>query len=528
MPTIALCAWPVVTLLLFAKLGPARGLIWSVMLGYLLLPQMFSLDLPGLPPLNKLSVVPLSALIATLIFDRRTSEGPRRVVKKDPLFQTVFWILIFLLVLTPLGTVLTNGETLVFGEREIPGLTVADIRSMYLETIFLTIPLFLAIRLLNDPKSHTDLLRALVSAGAVYSIAVLIELRLSPQFHIWVYGYFHHGWSQHLRGEAYRPVVFLEHGLSLGFFLFTLALAAFTLARQASAAQRTKFLLAGFYFLALLAVSSNTGALIVAMVFVPLLFFTTRRMQMRVAVLIAVLFMAYPVLRQSGLVPVDDFVTTVNERINAERSGSLAVRVQNEELLLERAASKPLFGWGGWGRWRVFDERGRDIILADGLWVIILSERGWAGYISTFGLMILPLLLLARARRRRDVPAATVCMAVITAGNLIYILPNSTLSPIAFLMMGAMAGFVRNLAPEGDPSLSEGPDPAPDAGGAPPGRPGYTRFPSGPPEGGKVTPAAAPVAAKEPTLASQKRAGPRYGRKQSSQGARPSSIRGSQ
>lgn len=532
MPSVALFAWPIVTLLLFAKLGPVRGLIWSVMLGYLLLPQRFDIDVPGMPPLNKTSVVPLSALLATLIFDRRNhrSQSQRPAVHKDPLFQTMFWGLIVLWVLSPLGTVLTNSEPLISGPNTRPGLRLSEIRSLYLEAIFLIIPYFLAMRLLHDPKSHEVLLRALVLSGLAYVIPILIETRLSPQFHTWVYGYFPHTWGQHIRGGAYRPVVFLEHGLSVGFFLCSLGLAAFALAYRAVGLSRLLLIGAGVLFCAVLVLSKNTGALMLVLVFAPLVFFTSRRMQMRVVVAISILFLSYPALRQAELLPMDDIVLTVEEKLSAERAGSLATRVVNEELLLEHSSSKPVFGWGTWSRWRVFDERGRDITIADGLWVIVLSERGWVGYIVTFGLITLPVFFLARARRRRDVPTTTVILAVTTACNLIYILPNSTLTPIAFLMIGAMAGFVRNLAPEDDPSLSEGPDPAPGSGGAPPGRsgrPGYTRFPNGDP-GRVATPAVAPVAATERTPASQTRSEPRYGRKQRSQGARPSSIRGSQ
>ena len=62
-------------------------------------------------------------------------------------------------------------------------------------------------------------------------------------------------------------------------------------------------------------------------------------------------------------------------------------------------------------------------------------------------------------------------MAVIMAGNLIYLIPNSTLSPIAWLMAGALAGFVQFDVKAAEDAK---------APVAKPSRPpGYSRFPAG-------------------------------------------------
>lgn len=471
MPTIALYSWPVITLVLFARLGPARGLIWSVILGYLFLPEQFFIDFPALPPLNKFSVVPLSALLATFVYDRRPA-GAQAPKPEDPFFRTMFWIFLVLVLISPVGTVLTNTEPLVYGPNTRPALGFDGIRSMFLESFFTLVPLFLAMRLLHDPRQHTELMRALVLAGGFYTLLVLFEIRMSPQLHNWVYGFFPHTWGQHLRGGGYRPVVFLDHGLSLGFFLFTVTLAAFGLAREMSWSRGTLMTLAGFGFLAVLAVSSNTGALMLGLLFAPVILFTSRRVQIRVAAVVAIIFLAYPAFRLANLVPLVEIVETIEERISTERAGSLAFRLANEDLLLEHFTDKPIFGWGGWSRWRVYNDQGEDQIIADGTWIITLGERGWAGYLGTFGLMTLPMLLLARARRRRTVPATTVAMSLITAGNLIYLVPNSTLSPIAVLMMGAMAGFVQATVRDYSDNMA---DPALQTA-QPQSGPVYTRF----------------------------------------------------
>ena len=54
-----------------------------------------------------------------------------------------------------------------------------------------------------------------------------------------------------------------------------------------------------------------------------------------------------------------------------------------------------------------------------------------------------PLLALRRAGRRKDIPVETVALALIMIGNVIYLIPNSALSPLGWLMAGALAGFVQ-------------------------------------------------------------------------------------
>ena len=170
--------------------------------------------------------------------------------------------------------------------------------------------------------------------------------------------------------------------------------------------------------------------------------------------------------------PIDSFTSFIENNISEERAGSLQFRFDNEDGLLERAALKPLSGWGGWGRARVYDEYGIDRTIVDGLWIIMLGERGWIGYIGFFGLLTVPMLMLARAARHKPVSHVTVAMGVIMAANLIYLVPNSALSPIGWLFGGALAGFVAWREVEVSAEQAEGNDR--DQGERPRSR--YTRF----------------------------------------------------
>ena len=85
--------------------------------------------------------------------------------------------------------------------------------------------------------------------------------------------------------------------------------------------------------------------------------------------------------------------------ISEERAESLRVRFDNEQQLLERASQRFLFGWGRWGRSRIYDEYGKDISLTDGRWVITLGQFGVLGFLAEFGLLAFTVLRAASALR---------------------------------------------------------------------------------------------------------------------------------
>ena len=122
------------------------------------------------------------------------------------------------------------------------------------------------------------------------------------------------------------------------------------------------------------------------------------------------------------------------------------MRVVNEEMLLEKTAKKPVFGWGTWGRARIYktDWSGKfdiDATVTDGIWIIIISSFGWAGYIATFGLLAYPTARAFRYRRRfSKFPCFVVLLGVLVV-NLFDLLSNSSLTPITWLIAGALVGF---------------------------------------------------------------------------------------
>lgn len=465
-PGFVLLVWPFIALALFAALGPMGGLIWATTVGYLFLPEGFSFNLPGLPNFGKTAAISLSILIGIWVSGR--SSMPDKTEIASPALNRIFKFLFVALLLSAVFTVMTNRFPTLSGGSLRPALSPRDLVAMTAEMLYILVPFFLARRWLATPERHQQLLLAIVALGLFYTLLALFEIRMSPQLNRWVYGYFPHSWAQHVRG-GFRPIVFLNHGIWLGFFFFTVVIASFALSRHMKGRMAVLLFGAGVWTTAVLLVSRNLGALILVIVLVPVVLLLTTRLQARVAALAAVLFLSYPALHQFDLVPLEKITSTVAD-FAPNRAASFNFRIENERALLERANLQPVFGWGGWSRGHIFNENGRLISTTDGYWIIVLGDRGWFGYLALFALLTLPLLFLARTARRKPLPYATAGLATIAAGNVIYMIPNATLTPVDLLIYGAIAGFVLSDVPVRDESAR----PAQEAGDRQ--RTRYTRF----------------------------------------------------
>jgi len=127
-----------------------------------------------------------------------------------------------------------------------------------------------------------------------------------------------------------------------------------------------------------------------------------------------------------------------------ERAKSLQYRVDQENQLLSKAAEKIWFGWGGWGRARVYDaESGRDTTVIDGAWIGILGVGGVFGFLSVFGLLSMGVVRLYQISKTTSKALDTMpYIAIIVAINLIDMLPNASLTPLTWLLSGSLLGSV--------------------------------------------------------------------------------------
>ncbi|SIO59829.1 hypothetical protein SAMN05444722_3781 [Rhodovulum sp. ES.010] len=442
-PLFVLALWPPVVAVLFARLKPAQAVVWSILAGYLLLPEKEGFNFPLFPLIDKHVIPSLAALTCAAAVAGTAMRDPRQGVRPGWLPRSPLALLCITgLVAGTLATVLTNGDALVYGGRVVVGLHPTKAPSMLVEAMLALIPFFLARRFLGRPEAHRFLLVALATAALGYSLLALYEVRMSPQLNVKIYGYFQHIWNQHVRGDGFRPLVFLEHGLWLSLFFSGAVLAALGLYRAGSGRGRFLWLAAAGWLFMTLVLSKSLGALAVTVVLAPVILFLGMRTQLLAASVIAAIVITYPMLRGAGLVPIGP-VVSLAEQIDPGRAASLETRLQNEEALLAKANQRPVFGWGRWGgRNRVYDESGHDITVTDGHWVITIGASGWIGYLCKFGLLAGAIIVLWLRSRRYEIDPVTAALAVVLAGNLIDLLPNAGLTPLTWLMAGALYGRV--------------------------------------------------------------------------------------
>jgi len=233
-------------------------------------------------------------------------------------------------------------------------------------------------------------------------------------------------------------MVFLYHGIWVGFFMFMAVMAALGLWK---ATRKPKWILSAIWLFLILGISRNLGATAICILLSSLFLFTGPRFQATFAASIALLVLFYPGSRQANLIPTHQIVS-VAAFVSENRAQSLEFRIENEDLLLARAFQKPLFGWGLYSREQIFDEFGRRISISEGRWIQIIGQSGWFGYIALFSILVFPVLFLCAKRTILKPTPETFALTLIITGNLIYMIPNSTLTPIGCLVFGSLAGFL--------------------------------------------------------------------------------------
>ncbi len=470
---LALLLWPVVAVVLFRALPLERALIWSILGGYMFLPQLVRINPPGIPALDKVTIPNLTAFVCCVaLWGRMPSLLPQSWFGRG---------LFFAFLISPSLTVFNNLDPIVFGVDRIgsillydrsetvvpalPGLQLYDAASALAGQILLMLPFFLARQALGDERGIREILFALVVAGFLYAPLMLIEARLSPQLHVWVYGFFQHDFSQAIRFGGFRPFVFMPHGLWVAFFALMVFSAALTLWR--SEAWRPLWAFAALLGVVLLIIVKTLGVLFYAALTLPLLLFARAKLILAVALTLGLVVLGYPALRGLGLVPTDAIVAKVRA-LDAERAHSLAFRFANEEAILTHTLARPWFGWGSWGRFFPHNpETGLTDVVVDGLWILTVGQYGWFGYGALFGLLVLPLLSLARKTLVFAAPLSfpAVALALVYAVNLFDLLPNATLIPFTWLIGGALLGYAERLGVASGPkSVSREVQQAPKAG----------------------------------------------------------------
>ncbi len=436
---VALFAWPIVAVKFFKKYDLPTAIVLSIVLPFLFLPtpteqQFTPIDLPVFPPIDK-NFIPVFTILMILYFRKEKLRFyPDSALGK---------MAVVLLFVSPFLTVFNNTESIVYGPKVIPGLGLKDGLSLLMDFVFTYyFPFIVGYSFLGSKYGHEKLVSVIAVSGLIYSLLMLYEVRMSPQLHTSIYGYFPHEWNQQKRGDGFRPVVFLGHGLyvAMHFMVVIICIVACVKSEiKGFVARYAKLILV--YSVVVLLLCKTMSAIIYCLLFFVVLILFKWKGLMRMSLVLCGILMFYPMIR--SVVPLDEVVGFF-QGVSEERAESLKYRIDNEEQLLARAEVKPLTGWGSWGRNHVFNEdTGAQLSVTDGIWIIVFGGAGWVGYISMIGLACFPVFLIWAKQKNIDkIPYSTLCLAAIVGVYSLDQIPNSSFNVLTFVISGALLGWV--------------------------------------------------------------------------------------
>jgi len=436
---LVLLVWPLVVVFLLQRFKLGLGSLLSLISAYMFLPAAMSIDFWMIPPLDKFSLTTITIIFYFLA--KKESFGfdvlPRnyRVI-----IATAFFV--------PFMNALLNSNSYL----HLPGLSLYDGLTSSVNEFLYFFPFLIGAKFFKDQRSHKKLFQYFALASLVYAFLALYEIRLSPQLHSMLYGYFPHSWLQQKREGGFRAVLFMGHGLLVGMFL-SIGLGCWLAIKKAGVKiSRINTTLCVILLIITLIYMKTFSAIIYAVIASLAITYFSKRKQILISVMVASLFITYPLLSATGLFPHKEIVSLV-QNISSERAASLEYRFDNESALLEHANEKAFFGWGGWGRNRVFDvDTGQDISVTDGYWIIVLGTYGWIGFLGKFLFFFLPIWFVFRKYKSmhfesEESRVLLVAHTLILSLILLDQLPNSSLAnnSLYWLIAGSLLGRARSL-----------------------------------------------------------------------------------
>ena len=433
---LAMLLWLPLTLYLFTRYSSQKAIILSFVGGLLFLPQSAGFKLPLIPDYAGMVATCYGIMIGTLIYDS----------KKINQF-TWSWIDIPMVLwcTCPMISSLTNDLGAYDG-----------FNAVLEQSATWGLPYFLGRLYLNNLSGLSELAIVMLKGGLIYVPLSLYEIRLSPQIHNMVYGYYAHasGISQSIRLGGYRPNVFMSHGLVLAMFMTTVTLIAIWLWQSKTIKEVwgqpiiawVALLVVTFI---LMKSSGAYGYLIYGLVILFVAKWTRLNFPLILLMVLCVYYLYLGVIGAFSGAEVSDWIA---KNYDPERAQSLQFRFENEELLREKALERPLFGWGGFGRNRVYayDQwKGGivDISVTDSYWIIVFGVNGVYGLVTFTLTLLTPVFVFAVFRY----PAKTwlnpkVGPAAVLSVSLVLFFLDSLLNvgfnPTFPLICGGISGLV--------------------------------------------------------------------------------------
>ena len=423
---------------------PQQVAVMAALGAELFLPELVSFRFPSIPPLHKHNLPYIALFVGCLL------RCPGRVTK----LPKERWVLVLTALIFggAVVTALMNQDPL---PRDfltpLPGLRLSD--GLFAGAYYFSmtaLPFYMGLALFRTPSDLTTMLSGFSVGALLYIPFELWEIRMSPNLHYKLYGYYQDEFADTRRWGGYRPMVFMKHGLALARFQVIATLAPFVFGNRVRSLLGVPTRIARWVLAFVLVISKSTGAFFYTLITLPLLLWPKPRRELRVAAFIGAVVFLYPMLRFTNLFPTRDILDVTNSVVGAARTQSVEFRFQNEDKLLAHAAQHPIFGWGQYGRNFTFDRYGHSAV-TDGYWIIEFGEAGIVGFVAVFGLLLVPIFLSLKRLRsiqlpedRRLIAGAALILAIVSSD----LLPNGLWGIYPYFMAGALTGVTRALTLE--------------------------------------------------------------------------------
>lgn len=423
---MALLGWPLLSFIFYSRFTTLTATFLTIVGGYMLLPVKVEIDLPLVPPLDKTSIPAVSAMLWCLVVKKKWVP-----IVPDMLWEKFLFCSIFILLIL---TAATNSEPVFNGEQLIQGLRIYDGISYAMNFYIELIPFLLGMAIVKDKGDLYKLVRLMVIAGVLYTPAILFEIRMSPQLHNWVYGFFPHSFLQQVRFDGFRPVVFIGHGLTVAILMVIVCAMTATLAKMRLSIAKIPATLILLYMIVVLLLCKSVGAWIIGAIAIAFILLLPASTKQKTAFVVALLIACYPLFSLFGWFPFEELLEAASV-FGEDRVQSLAFRFNHEGALLNHALEKMWLGWGGWSRNRLADS------VTDGYWIILLGTAGMLGYLGVTGLLLSSIYRAGQTihsskdqQERRLLSSLSLLIALIMLDQI----PNGSLTSVVWFFCGAM------------------------------------------------------------------------------------------